>query len=183
MKEAALGTYSLLCHPAKPALEVTRVDVRWQVLPAGRLMLRWQVSGAARVVVPPFAGRGRADGLWQATCFELFLKGDGPAYREFNFSPSQRWAAYAFSDYREAAGEAAVPEAPEISCAKGEAILAFTAMMPASILDGASHAGLCAVIEEDGGHLSYWALAHTPGPPDFHRAECFTAAIMEASAP
>jgi len=36
---------------------------------------------------------------------------------------------------------------------------------------------LSAVIEQADGRLSYWALAHPPGKPDFHRADCFTCEI------
>ena len=42
------------------------------------------------------------------------------------------------------------------------------------------HIGLSAVIEEEGGRKSYWALAHPPGPPDFHHPDCFT---LELAAP
>jgi hypothetical protein len=33
--------------------------------------------------------------------------------------------------------------------------------------------GLSAVIEEQDGRLSYWALRHPPGKPDFHYPEAF----------
>jgi hypothetical protein len=33
--------------------------------------------------------------------------------------------------------------------------------------------GLSAVIEDKAGHMSYWALAHPPGKPDFHHMDCF----------
>ena len=33
--------------------------------------------------------------------------------------------------------------------------------------------GLTAVIEEEDGTKSYWALAHGAGPPDFHNPACF----------
>ena len=39
--------------------------------------------------------------------------------------------------------------------------------------DSAWRLGLSAVIEETGGRLSYWALAHPPGKPDFHHSDCF----------
>ena len=142
-------------------------------------MLRWKVEGAGTLVAPSFAGKGRADNLWQHSCFELFLKGAGAAYDEFNFSPSERWAAYAFRSYREGAGHLALDEAPAISSAMGTDLYTFTVMLSAEALAGMGHAGISAVIEEKGGHKSYWALAHVPGDPDFHRAECFTIAIAE----
>ncbi len=33
--------------------------------------------------------------------------------------------------------------------------------------------GLSAVIEEKAGAMSYWALNHPPGKPDFHHKDCF----------
>ena len=38
---------------------------------------------------------------------------------------------------------------------------------------------LTAVIEEEGGHKSYWALAHPPGAPDFHNPSCFLGRLPE----
>jgi hypothetical protein len=33
--------------------------------------------------------------------------------------------------------------------------------------------GLSAVIEDESGALSYWALRHVPGKPDFHHPQAF----------
>ena len=172
--------FSLVCHPQTPAKAVRAVAVNWSLLSDGRFMLRWQVDGAQGLVVPPFAGKGRADGLWQTTCFELFLKAPGTAYREYNFSPSQRWAAYGFADYRQEMAEQPLADVPVITHAMGERLFTCTVMLAGNMLDDALCAGLCAVIEEKGGHKSYWALAHAPGQPDFHAASCFTAAIGAA---
>ena len=40
-----------------------------------------------------------------------------------------------------------------------------------------SELGLSAVIEEQDGTKSYWALAHPDGPPDFHDPACFAASL------
>jgi hypothetical protein len=39
--------------------------------------------------------------------------------------------------------------------------------------------GLAAVIEEQDGALSYWALRHPAGTPDFHHPEAFALALDE----
>ena len=39
--------------------------------------------------------------------------------------------------------------------------------------DRTGELGISAVIEEQDGRLSYWALAHPPGKPDFHHRDCF----------
>jgi hypothetical protein len=46
--------------------------------------------------------------------------------------------------------------------------------------DTAWLAGLCAVIEEADGTISYWALAHPPGAPDFHHPDCFVLELPPA---
>ena len=184
MKVGRLGTYTLICHPKTPALGVSRIELGWTLLPDGRLMLRWKVEGAQHLVVPSFAGKGRADGLWEHSCFEIFLKDStkkgGTAYREFNFSPSERWAAYGFGRYREDTTEIDIDFTPTITAGKGLHMFICTVMLPATLLEGFTHAGVSAVIEEEGGHKSYWALSHAADVPDFHRAESFSLSIAEA---
>lgn len=172
-----MGTFSLICHPQTPAKGVSGVAVDWLVRD-GALVLTYRVSGAGGLTLPALAAPERADGLWKTTCFELFLGFAGKAYREFNFSPSTRWASYDFADYREGGANAVLPAAPVIVA--GREGVAVT--LPAAVLDGAVVAGLTAVINE-GGHISYWALAHDTPRPDFHRRSCFTLQLGAAEAP
>ena len=113
-----------------------------------------------RLRIPP---RGRArfrDGLWRHTCFEVFLARRFPAYEEYNLSPSREWATYAFSSYRKRSDE-------RIARPRWNGRVAtIEARGPVKI-------GLCVVIEERSGALSYWALRHPPGKPDFHHRRAF----------
>jgi hypothetical protein len=53
----------------------------------------------------------RSYGLWERTCFELFLRQpDDERYYEFNFSPSGEWAAFGFDSYRSGMTEVAVAQ-------------------------------------------------------------------------
>lgn len=163
----------LIPHPAFPPKGIHGVQVRWLETHDRRLVLRWLIQGVEALAVPPFAGKGRADELWQTTCCELFLKDrSGAGYREFNFSPSERWAAYGFSGYREGMVEAEIP-APEVGGDGGHFLFVLTALLDISVLEGSEVAGLAAVIDEKDGTRSYWALAHPPGKPDFHDPACF----------
>lgn len=152
---------------------------------ANWLTLRWRVEGAGQLIVPRFAGKGRADGLWQTTCFELFVKPDGGrAYAEFNLSPSQSWAAYDFSAYREGMAERPVPRDPVCTPRRGKSVLIFDAAIPAAALPPLPWSyGLSAVIEEEGRHKSYWAIAHRDDRPDFHSEACFAAKLAARAAP
>jgi hypothetical protein len=40
--------------------------------------------------------------------------------------------------------------------------------------------GLSAVIEDANGGMSYWALTHPPGKPDFHHADAFACEFSRA---
>ena len=169
-----LRTFSLSPHPDTPPNGIHGIDVRWFEKGDGKLILRFQVNGVDALVIPEFAGKGRADDLWRTTCFELFLKDEaGTGYTEFNFSPSERWAAYRFDAYRDGMAEAEAEPAPDVTAATGAHLFVLTAILPTSVLGGAENAGLSAVIEEKDGTRSYWALAHGEGKPDFHAAACF----------
>jgi len=172
-----LGTFSLICHPQTPPLAVAGVAVEWMVRSA-TLVLAYRVSGAGGLAMPAPSVPERTDGLWKTTCFELFLGLPGTAYREFNFSPSTRWASYDFADYRDGGANAALPATPLIAPARD----GVSVTLPLAALDEAVVAGLTAVIDE-GGHKSYWALAHDTPRPDFHRRSCFTLQLGAAKAP
>src|SRR5690349_14172779 len=93
--------WPLLYHSACPPQAITAVTARVVERGEAWLRVRWRIEGSQLLAVPPFAGKGRADELWQTTCFELFLKpAGGSGYVELNLSPSERWNAYDFEAYR-----------------------------------------------------------------------------------
>ena len=152
---------------------------------AGWLRLRWRIEGSARLVIPHFAGIRRADGLWRTTCFELFARVPGDrAYVEFNLSPSENWATYRFAAYRAGMEEQPVTRAPVITPRRGRDVVILDAALR---LEGLPRlpleVGLAAVLEEEGGVLSYWALAHSGEKPDFHDPACFAARLGPADQP
>lgn len=177
-----MGTFSLICHPQTPAFGVRSVGVEWRAAGEG-LVLAYRVGGAGRLVLPAPTAPERRDELWKTTCFELFLGQTGAAYQEFNFSPSSRWATYGFADYRAGGHDVAITVAPQISVRRDGDEAICEVRLPRAILTGADCAGLTAVIEEEGGHKSYWALAHGEGRPDFHKRSCFTLQLAAAEAP
>lgn len=180
-----MKTHRLVRHPSSPSNGVTQLTARIVSLADGWLQLRWRIEGAGKLALPGLAGKGRADGLWRTTCFELFVRsGDGPNYSEFNFSPSERWAAYDFADYRELMAERPMPREPVCTLRAGGRTAIFDAEVPLAGLPSLPcRAALSAVIEEDGGVKSYWALAHPPGKPDFHDPACFAAMLAAPGCP
>ena len=132
-----------------------------------------------RVRLPASASPRFAGELWKHTCLELFLALRGAhAYHEFNFSPSGEWAVYAFAAYREPVAFDVAGFDPAIALRESRECLQLDAGISLERLS-AAHArealavGVSAVIEQDDGALSYWALAHPPGKPDFHHPDSF----------
>lgn len=174
-----MQTHLLVPHPDHPPLTVSGVEARIIGRDANWLRARWRVEGAQNLAIPSFAGKGRADDLWQTTCFELFLKpAGGEAYCELNLSPSERWNAYDFDRYRDGMRERPFPREPECTMRQGSSFAIFDAAIPIGGLPDLECAmGLSAVIEEQGGTKSYWALVQPDGKPDFHASACFAAAL------
>ncbi|PZQ53964.1 MAG: hypothetical protein DI555_14670 [Novosphingobium pentaromativorans] len=175
----------LTCHPAHPSALVRAIETRVIGFDANWLRVRWRILGGGKLVVPAFAGKGRADDLWQTTCFELFLQEpEGAGYTEFNLSPSERWNAYDFTGRREGMTQRPMPREPECTMRKGSDIAVFDAAIPVGGLpQGPLRCAFTAVIEEEGGVKSYWALAHHADAPDFHDPACFTLQLAAPTAP
>ncbi len=174
-----METFALVCHPDTLPLAVRSVEARIIAVEPEWVRLRWKIDGAGKLVVPPFAGKGRADGLWQTTCFELFVRVPGEdGYAELNFSPSERWAAYDFTGYRAGMTERPVPREPDLALRRGHSMAIFDCAMPRTGLPPPPWSyGLSAVIEEAGGNKSLWAIDHSPGRPDFHHPACFAGSL------
>jgi hypothetical protein len=171
---SVIGT-KLIPHPGHPPFEVGTIAASaWRE--GDRWHFRYLLDGTSKLILPDPAAPGRADELWRTTCFEAFVGSEGTAYREYNFSPSGQWAAYAFDAPRDGMRDAEA--AVEVWLEGGEDWIAVEAAVRADLAPGAA-LGLTAVIEEEGGRKSYWALAHTDGAPDFHDPSCFLGRLPE----
>ena len=173
-----MPTFTLLPHPSTPCEFVRAVIVEVEPAAGAGLQLTYALTGdLQQLIVPDSRQPARADGLWRATCFEIFLRAAGSApYEEFNFAPSGEWAAYAFEGYRQGMKALEQPEAPRIVCRPDAQRLEVEVQFQSTLL--AEHdlrAALSAVLKHKDGKLSYWALAHPQGKPDFHDAVGFVA--------
>lgn len=176
-----METHRLIPHPDTPPEGVEAVEVAFAAERGGRLRLAWDVRGRGGLVLPAQAEPARGDDLWQTTCFELFLAPDGAdACFEFNFSPSTRWAAYRFQRYRDGRADLLLPVEPVPQRKGGSGRILEVDLDLSGLSDLPMRMGLSAVIEEQGGRLSYWSLAHPPETPDFHDRDCFTLRLPAA---
>jgi hypothetical protein len=167
---------SLMCHPQSDAGGIEAIDVTATLGQGGEIKLVYRVTGALealKIAVPAIPDR--VDGLWKSTCFELFVgNSEDKSYLEYNFAPSGQWAAYQFSGYR--AGMAQLGGcAPFISTVQSGDVLTVSVRlyMPDTAPDAELSVGISAVVATKSGKISYWALAHPAGSPDFHHKDCF----------
>lgn len=129
--------------------------------------------------IPPPRPPRRAARLWQHTCFEAFVSVKGKTeYYEFNFAPSGEWAAYGFQRYRDGMALEDNDLTPGVTVRSTADRLDLDAIIPLDRLPTIPprawlQLALSAVIEDENGMLSYWALTHPPGKPDFHHPDAF----------
>lgn len=103
-KVATEKDFSLKTFDQDPTLELSAsAKFSWD---SEHLIVEYQLIGDLKHVqipeqrAPEGEGR-RVIGLWNHTCFELFIKRrGGPDYLEFNFSPNGDWNCFYFEDYR-----------------------------------------------------------------------------------
>lgn len=162
--------------PADPDFKVwATVDYAGSLGATATANIWFGIGAPAERFVIPEGEPGRADDLWQTTCFEAFLRRDDAAYREWNFAPSAQWAAYDFTGYRE--GRTDPDVAPPY--VRMEDNFTWWSLGATIAVDAGVEwrLGLSAILEEKDGAKSYWALAHAGDKPDFHDPGCFTARL------
>jgi len=162
--------HKLQLHPGSTLGPIESISA--SIFPtASGCRVQFRMHGNLKEVrIPELGESERMDNLWRTTCFEVFWQPQGgTAYREFNLSPSSKWAAYDFDDFRENGRDAPVDAIAVASAHSSEALLltadiATDLPLPAMI-------ALNAIVEDSKGILHNWALSFRDGPADFHSSE------------
>jgi hypothetical protein len=175
---------ALVGHSSTQGAFIHGIDALAEVRESGLGVFRYVLrADIARVRMapepPPEQPPKRADDLWKHTCFEAFIGAPGATgYCEFNFSPSRQWAAYRFTAYRAGMSSPDLPAPPQICVRRFADRVELDAAVPLQdfiVPHGAPRlkVGLNAVVEEENGTLSHWAVKHAPGKADFHWPDGF----------
>lgn len=125
----------------------------------------------------------RQEGLWNHTCFEIFLKPSflSDLYYEFNFSTEGAWDVFEFESYRkpEALKKSADFELmrlkwePVLKELSGSVLILKKDLLDQVCIQRTACFGLTAVVEDVSLGKSYWALAHSAEKADFHLSDSF----------
>ncbi len=146
------------------------------------LIAHYELSGnLLKIDIPERKQKpSRVKGLWQNTCFELFVAArDCHPYWEFNLSPSGDWNVFRFEHYDEERCAADLKEELLVASLpfrtqKGPGSFSLDLEFNSGKLvreDRLLEIGVSAVIKS--GERSYWALTHCGSRPDFHRRDSF----------
>lgn len=171
-----------MLHPSSVQFAVTRLTVEIERTWSSGFEVCFRLEGDVDAIrFEPPGPIERGDRLWESTCFEIFaINPTGIRYEEINLSPSRKWAGYSFAGYRSPI-LAEVGHVAEIETSISENEFRLQAISGFSIDPSTSWlCNLSAVIEEKDGNISYWALTHPPGKPDFHHRDCFTLELPAA---
>jgi hypothetical protein len=166
---APVARRTLLCHPQTPCAADIEVTAEIGLDAAGTLVVAYRIVGdLARLRIPtePLD----AEYLWKHTCFEMFVGPiAGDAYVEHNFSPNGQVARFEFAAFRQRvpAPPAGADVSASSTCEPSALTLDARATLPPDLGSPLS-ISLTAIVEDDAGGLSYWALRHPSGRPEFH---------------
>ncbi len=168
----------LIIHPETPSEAVGGIVVEL-TLNGTDMWIRYVVdANTDKLALTAPTHSNRTDNLWKLTCFEaFFFINEGPAYVELNFSPSSQWAAYGFTHYRKGMMDFPLAKDPQIDSNARASQFALEACLSLSVDIKVGKIALSAVIEEQDGTKSYWALRHPLGAPDFHHKDCFALSL------
>ncbi len=152
-----------------------------------KLVVKYLVEGDIKKLVVPVSADGQArrmSGLWETTCFEMFLKNEKMSeYLEFNFSPSGNWNCFSFQGYREGMREFQALSLVDIRLSgNGVSQLELRAEIGLKRGSGFPESqfrqkqikmGISVVLENIAGIKSYWALSHPTTKADFHDDDAY----------
>jgi hypothetical protein len=170
----------LECHPSRRSEKVRAIQVLVRRCANAELRMTFRLDAdIPRILIPAQSVPRIGTKLWEHTCFEAFIAVAGqPAYHEFNFAPSGNWAVYSFSSYRNGMLLTNESMKPQIAVRSTANRLELDSVVRLDLLSNlhpraSLRVGIAAVIEATD-ELSYWALHHPGGKPDFHNADGFS---------
>lgn len=163
----------LVSHREASNLRVTTTVHLNQKSIALSFLIKGELEGYS---FPPEAKQRRANELWKATCFELFLANSKhEAYYELNFSSSFSWNFYRLSAYRAELEEMALLSSPKIEIMRkeDEVQVFFELALEAGFLAQFDLYNVAVVLLKKENERGFWSLKEMREAPDFHCRENF----------
>ncbi len=140
-----------------------------------RVKISFFIKGLlAEYVFPLKSEKKRANELWKATCFELFLANSTKeAYYELNFSSSLAWNFYYLSGYRAEVKELQNISNPKIEVYKSDNKFKIVLEMEVENLKEFDSYNVACIVLNKKNERIFWSVHHHLNRPDFHNKNNF----------
>lgn len=140
-----------------------------------KIRISFVVKGALdEYVFPSTSTPKRANELWKATCFELFLANENEeAYYELNFSSSLAWNFYALDAYRGKVEEIELFSMPKIEVFEAKNSFKILFELRVKNLEKFELYNVASILLNQEHERTFWTLKHLKTKPDFHDREAF----------
>lgn len=149
---------------------------------ANILNMSFELSGALDEIslAKPVKSPARIQGLWQTTCFEVFIKNqESEEYIEFNFSSEYDWNCFYFPNKKSRLKEYQKITNLSVNSVKENTTFFIESSVDLNKLpDGLwkknkMRIGPAAILESKTKELTYWACKHLDKVPNFHNHDSF----------
>ena len=142
-----------------------------------RISLHFKISGAlTNYQFPKKEKLKRANELWKATCFELFLANSKTqSYYEINISPTLHWNIYYLDTYRAEPKEVIVSSEPLIKIREDKQSyeIDFELKCEALDLEEFDQYNLAVILLNVENERKFWVVNPVGESPDFHNRGSF----------
>ena len=139
---------------------------------SNNISLHFKISGAVKKYqIPLKENLKRANNLWKATCFELFLANSKTqSYYEINISPTLHWNIYRLETYRAEPKELISSSKPIIEIKEDEKSYEIDFELECKELDLVEfdQYNLAVILLNKQNEREFWAVNPVGERPDFH---------------
>lgn len=141
-----------------------------------KLCLTFRINGELKEYIFPKQSKlKKANELWKATCFELFLADEEERYYELNFSSSLVWNLYVLDAYRAEPKEFELEEEPNITIVQkdNEFHIVFELETKAINFEKFKYYNMATILLNKEKERTFWTINHLNDTPNFHNKESF----------
>ena len=132
------------------------------------------VGALNEYIFPEKSKQKRADELWKATSFELFLANSKKEeYYELNFTPSLAWNFYYLSSYRTDVKEVKIISKPQIEVFSSDDKFKIVLELEVENLVEFDVCNVACIVLNKNNERTFWSVNHLLEVADFHERRNF----------
>jgi len=167
-------TFILKNHDQKQ--EKSRIKVEASIeIKEKEIIVTYEIRGELKnYIFNKAENKKRANELWRATCFELFIAPENSSnYWEFNISPTKAWNFYAFDSYKKSMREELLPSSPHIEIREEEMLYRCACSLSFRLKEKYYQFNLAVILLDNKDIRHFYTIYRKKGVADFHNRAYF----------